>query len=470
MPELDRAAAERGVDIAGHAARRLDVDVLRRRTWSCAWRPSIATPWGRWTPPLGEGVHLEGAHHRARVLGRDRREGARGLRLASPRPTGSAGSGPRRPPDEDIVDPLGAPRRCTGRSRGSWTPGSTRLVEASVRARRRDGAPVPEVREVRIAIGGDHAGFGLKEELTVFLPTRATRSPITGPIPRGRSTTRPSAPPWLGRWRPASRSRDRPGRFRAGGADRRQQDHRDPCGAVPRPVRREALAGAQRRERPQHGRPRDRARVRERDRSAVAGHAVRGRSPRAEDRADRRHRTRGTMRCRSDGTSRIGTPCRPPTRRSPPRWPASSARAATLRLIASENYACPAVLAALGSTLTNKYAEGYPGRRYYGGCRVRRRVEEIGDRPGEGAVRRRARQPAAARGRQRQPGRLRRVPAPPGDTVLAMVLAHGGHLTHGSPVNFSGKWFNTIAYGVPRDRADRLRPRSATWRWSTGRR
>ena len=80
-----------------------------------------------------------------------------------------------------------------------------------------------------------------------------------------------------------------------------------------------------------------------------------------------------------------------------------------LQLIASENFTSPAVLAALGSTLTNKYAEGYPGRRYYGGCAEVDRAEELGDRAGQGPVRRRARQRAAALGRVGQPGRVRRA-------------------------------------------------------------
>ena len=80
-----------------------------------------------------------------------------------------------------------------------------------------------------------------------------------------------------------------------------------------------------------------------------------------------------------------------------------------LQLIASENLTSPAVLAALGSTLSNKYAEGYPGRRYYGGCQVVDRAEEIGIARTQGAVRRRARQPAAALGRVGQPRGVRRV-------------------------------------------------------------
>ncbi|MER7890654.1 serine hydroxymethyltransferase [Micromonospora sp. NPDC094482] len=121
-----------------------------------------------------------------------------------------------------------------------------------------------------------------------------------------------------------------------------------------------------------------------------------------------------------------------------------------LQLIASENLTSPAVLAALGSTLTNKYAEGYPGRRYYGGCAEVDRAEEIGIA--------RARDLFGAEHANLQPhsGASANLAAyaalvQPGDTVLAMELPHGGHLTHGSRVNFSGKWFDTVGYTVRRD-------------------
>lgn len=120
---------------------------------------------------------------------------------------------------------------------------------------------------------------------------------------------------------------------------------------------------------------------------------------------------------------------------------------AGLQLIASENFTSPAVLAALGSTLTNKYAEGYPRRRYYGGCAQVDRAEEIGLA--------RARELFGADHANLQPhsGASANLAAyaallVPGDTVLAMSLAHGGHLTHGSKVNFSGRWFTTVGYGV----------------------
>ena len=129
-----------------------------------------------------------------------------------------------------------------------------------------------------------------------------------------------------------------------------------------------------------------------------------------------------------------------------------------LQLIASENFTSPAVLAALGSTLSNKYAEGYPGRRYYGGCQQVDIAEEIGIA--------RAKELFGAEHANLQPhsGASANLAAyaaicQPGDTVLAMSLPHGGHLTHGSKVSFSGKWFNTVVVRRARGhRADRLRP------------
>ena len=121
-----------------------------------------------------------------------------------------------------------------------------------------------------------------------------------------------------------------------------------------------------------------------------------------------------------------------------------------LQLIASENFTSPAVLAALGSTLSNKYAEGYPGRRYYGGCIDVDVAENIGIA--------RAKELFGAEHANLQPhsGASANLAAygafvMPGDTVLAMSLSHGGHLTHGSKVNFSGKWFNIASYGVRQD-------------------
>jgi glycine hydroxymethyltransferase len=124
-----------------------------------------------------------------------------------------------------------------------------------------------------------------------------------------------------------------------------------------------------------------------------------------------------------------------------------------LQLIASENFTSPAVLAALGSTLSNKYAEGYPGKRYYGGCEVVDRAEEIGIE--------RAKQLFGAEHANLQPhsGASANIAVygaflQPGDTVLAMSLPHGGHLTHGTKVSFSGKWFNAVHYGVAQETED----------------
>jgi len=125
----------------------------------------------------------------------------------------------------------------------------------------------------------------------------------------------------------------------------------------------------------------------------------------------------------------------------------------TLRLIASENYVSPAVLAALASTMTNKYAEGYPGRRYYGGCQFVDETEQLAiDRAKElfGADHANVQPHAGAQANMAAYGAFLE-PRDPDQKVLGMVLAHGGHLTHGSPVNFSGKWFSFVGYEVEKD-------------------
>ena len=121
-----------------------------------------------------------------------------------------------------------------------------------------------------------------------------------------------------------------------------------------------------------------------------------------------------------------------------------------LQLIASENFTSRAVLAALGSTLSNKYAEGYPGKRYYGGCEEVDKAEIIAiDRAKElfGAEHANVQPHSGASANVA----VYQAFTKPGDTVLAMSLPHGGHLTHGSKVNFSGKWFNVVSYGVRED-------------------
>src|SRR5688500_6424883 len=124
-----------------------------------------------------------------------------------------------------------------------------------------------------------------------------------------------------------------------------------------------------------------------------------------------------------------------------------------LQLIASENFTSPAVLAALGSTLSNKYAEGYPGKRYYGGCEVVDRAEQLGiDRAKElfGADHANLQPHSGASAKIAVYGAFLQ----PGDTVLAMSLPHGGHLTHGTKVVCSGKWFNAVHYGVAQGTED----------------
>jgi glycine hydroxymethyltransferase len=125
----------------------------------------------------------------------------------------------------------------------------------------------------------------------------------------------------------------------------------------------------------------------------------------------------------------------------------------TLRLIASENYASPAVLAALASTMNNKYAEGYPGKRYYGGCEFVDVTETLAiERAKElfGAEHANVQPHAGAQANMAAYGAFLE-PRNPHHKVLGMVLAHGGHLTHGSPVNFSGKWFTFVGYEVDKD-------------------
>ncbi|MGH2747550.1 MAG: serine hydroxymethyltransferase [Actinomycetota bacterium] len=121
-----------------------------------------------------------------------------------------------------------------------------------------------------------------------------------------------------------------------------------------------------------------------------------------------------------------------------------------IELIASENFSSPAVLAALGTPLTNKYAEGYPGRRYYGGCEYVDVAESLA------IERAKALFGADHANVQPHAGAQANIAAyfaflEPGDTFMGMELAHGGHLTHGSPVNFTGKMFRIVSYGVKED-------------------
>ena len=121
-----------------------------------------------------------------------------------------------------------------------------------------------------------------------------------------------------------------------------------------------------------------------------------------------------------------------------------------IELIASENFVSNAVMAAMGSTLTNKYAEGYPGKRYYGGCEVVDKIEDL--------ARERAKELFGADHANVQPNSGSQANQAvffavlkPGDTVMGMNLSHGGHLTHGSPVNISGKHYNIVSYEVDKE-------------------
>ena len=121
-----------------------------------------------------------------------------------------------------------------------------------------------------------------------------------------------------------------------------------------------------------------------------------------------------------------------------------------LELIASENFVSRAVLEAAGSVLTNKYAEGYPGKRYYGGCQFVDMVERLAiDRAKELFNAEHANvQPHS--GAQANTA-VYFATLDPGDTILGMSLTHGGHLTHGHPINISGKYYNVVSYGVSRE-------------------
>ncbi|MBR5734571.1 MAG: serine hydroxymethyltransferase, partial [Desulfovibrionaceae bacterium] len=128
----------------------------------------------------------------------------------------------------------------------------------------------------------------------------------------------------------------------------------------------------------------------------------------------------------------------------------SNRQMSKLELIASENFVSAAVREAMGSVLTHKYAEGYPGKRYYGGCEYVDMAENLA------IDRAKALFNCTYANVQPHAGSQANMAAyfaliKPGDTVLGMNLSHGGHLTHGSPVNFSGRLFNIVSYGVNRE-------------------
>ncbi|MNH94652.1 Serine hydroxymethyltransferase [compost metagenome] len=128
-------------------------------------------------------------------------------------------------------------------------------------------------------------------------------------------------------------------------------------------------------------------------------------------------------------------------------WQEAARQRNKIELIASENFVSRAVMEATGTVLTNKYAEGYPGRRYYGGCEYVDRVEELAIERAKtlfGAEHVNVQPHSGAQANMA----VYFASVEPGDTILGMNLSHGGHLTHGSPVNFSGRFYNFVPYGV----------------------
>ena len=206
------------------------------------------------------------------------------------------------------------------------------------------------------------------------------------------------------------------------------------------------------------------ARARARDRPRLPGHAVRGRPPPAPRRQDRRPRALADPPEPDDEPESTEGPMSTDTARSTrvrsladtdpeiDRVVANEIHRQNsgLELIASENFVTPAVLEAMGSVLTNKYAEGYPGKRYYGGCEFVDVAEQLAiDRAKQlfGADHANVQPHSGAQANMAVYFALLK----PGDTVLGMNLAHGGHLTHGHPLNFSGKLYTIVPYGVRQD-------------------
>jgi glycine hydroxymethyltransferase len=122
-------------------------------------------------------------------------------------------------------------------------------------------------------------------------------------------------------------------------------------------------------------------------------------------------------------------------------------QASTINLIASENHASRAVLEAQSSVLTDKYAEGYPGHRYYGGCVYIDEIEDLAVERAKKLFKAEHANVQAHSGAQANMAAYS-ILLEHGDVVMGMSLSHGGHLTHGSEVNFSGKWYNSVPYGV----------------------
>src|SRR3954469_17005063 len=244
------------------------------------------------------------------------------------------------------------------------------------------------------------------------------------------------------------RTRHRARRQRTGRADRGEQGSRRSRRALQRSLHRAPVPRAQRRQRALDRRPHRRLRPRRRDSRAVAAHRLPGWPPPAASGSDQR-----------TGTALMATETTLPLWRALAEADAEIAQAIRdelhrqntgLELIASENFVSRAVLEAAGSVMTNKYAEGYPGKRYYGGCEF----VDVAER----AAIARAKTLFHADHANVQPhsGAQANMSVyltllKPGDTVLGMNLAHGGHLTHGHPLNFSGKLYTIVPYGVRKE-------------------
>src|SRR5438128_542568 len=261
---------------------------------------------------------------------------------------------------------------------------------------------------------------------------------LSADLPRGRPRggRRPRRP-----WHRARRQR--PGR-----ADRGEQGPRRARRALQRSAHRPPVARAQRRQRARDGWAHCRGRSRRRDPVGLACHAVRRRPAPAPSRADppsgdmmpAETSTPTMWRSLAESDPEIAKAIKDELHR----------QNSGLELIASENFVSRAILEAAGSVFTNKYAEGYPGRRYYGGCEY---VDVV-----ERAAISRAKSLFGADHANVQPhsGAQANMAVyftllKPGDTVLGMNLAHGGHLTHGHPLNFSGKLYTIVPYGVKKD-------------------
>ncbi len=316
---------------------------------------------------------------------------------------------------------------------------------------------------MRIAIGSDHAGFLLKEHLKDTLKQLGHSVDDHGT----NSEASVDYPPiCLAVARAVAEGRADRGIVLGGSGQGEQiaanKVRGHPRGALQRSVHGAPVARAQRRKCALDGWTHRGVRTRGRDRRALAHDGLRRRPPPAAPRSDCRGREAPISEPRSadsrtpDGNrhnhpSPCGARWRRPTRRSRRRIRHELQRQNNgLELIASENFVSRGVLEAAGSVLTNKYAEGYPGKRYYGGCEfvdVAERAAIARAKALFGADHANVQPHSGAQANMAVYMTLLK----PGDTVLGMNLAHGGHLTHGHPLNFSGQLYTIVPYGVRKD-------------------